>query len=727
MKIKEVDTINEAPREIPQAVKDMKARREKLKQTSLANRQAAGSADQPTEPQPTNAPTASAQQPVSVSGMPSPPSAPGFLKGLAQGLAPNATKAWDDAQDRQRAAAIPTINKIEPTVGPDSASGGAPSASANAAAPAAGASANQSPASAQAAHSAPTAPAGTGNSVFSNPELFKTEWEKYVAAKAPNGNYHLISDPDMLNLLKDMWMYSGGIEVKESHDFELVAKRNQLIESIVRREPIFESCYRAARYLSEAQLTQDQIQQIFKMVADGAAQGMNSDSGQAGSASNRTFLGKGADVVSSAWNKVKTAISQSGPVSGFDVLVDKLQGDIIQATGGKDSAISKTLQAYREFGLKHPIMQGAIYAVFTAAAATALGVTGPAGLAALAGGLRTADRLLQGDKFSTALWRGFKAGALSYLVGSLLQGSSDTSSAPAPAPGPAPDVTPLPVTDPTMYVAQPGDTLSQIADRFGTTVEEIAKLNPDIANVHKILSGQHINLPPNIHAPNPYGFDPNYLGLDRTAAQSINPYSVRESKNPWIDHKKTAQVRKLIESRGQKFSSVYITAEAREYLFQQVVAEGVFSSIKNAVKSGWNSATNKITYDKLDMNWRRNYGDNKTQGPVDLEEVKAFLRKMGVTDALINYALSQMQLDQTANGAQSSAAGNPGQQSQAVSVFSDVDQLTAKWSQIKKSGGKIPHPVMAQIGDLLKTALSTVREQVEILEFRKTIQEMVHR
>ena len=724
MKIKEVDTINEAPRPAPPGADKLKARMDKSRQQRLTSTQAS-SADQPTEPQPTNAPTVPAQQPVSVSGMPSPPSAPGFLKGLAQGLAPNATKAWDDAQDRQRAAAIPTINKIEPTVGPDSASGGTPSASATDATPAAGASANQSPASAQAAHSAPTAPAGTGNSVFSNPELFKTEWEKYVAAKAPSGNYRLGSDPDMLNLFKDMWMYSGGIEVKESHDFELVAKRNQLIESIVRREPIFESCYRAARYLSEAQLTQDQIQQIFKMVADGAAQGMNSDSGQAGSASNRTFLGKGADVVSSAWNKVKTAISQSGPVSGFDVLVDKLQGDIIQATGGKDSAISKTLQAYREFGLKHPIMQGAIYAVFTAAAATALGVTGPAGLAALAGGLRTADRLLQGDKFSTALWRGFKAGALSYLVGSLLQGSSDTSS--APAPGPAPDVTPLPVTDPTMYVAQPGDTLSQIADRFGTTVEEIAKLNPDIANVHKILSGQHINLPPNIHAPNPYGFDPNYLGLDRTAAQSINPYSVRESKNPWVDHKKTAQVRKLIESRGQKFSSVYITAEAREYLFQQIVAEGVFSSIKNAVKSGWNSATNKITYDKLDMNWRRNYGDNKTQGPVDLEEVKAFLRKMGVTDALINYVLSQMQLDQTANGAQSSAAGNSGQQSQADGAFSDVDQLTAKWSQFKKSGSKIPMPVRAQIGDLLKTALSTVREQVEILEFRKTIQEMVHR
>jgi tyrosinase len=58
--------------------------------------------------------------------------------------------------------------------------------------------------------------------------------------------------------------------------------------------------------------------------------------------------------------------------------------------------------------------------------------------------------------------------------------------APAPAPAPAPGQT---------YVVVRGDTLRSIAARFGTTVDEILKLNPDIKDANKIVVGQRIVLP----------------------------------------------------------------------------------------------------------------------------------------------------------------------------------------------------------------------------------------
>jgi LysM repeat protein len=53
---------------------------------------------------------------------------------------------------------------------------------------------------------------------------------------------------------------------------------------------------------------------------------------------------------------------------------------------------------------------------------------------------------------------------------------------PAPAPG-------------QTYTVVRGDTLRSIASRFGTTVDEILKLNPDIKDANKIVVGQKIVLP----------------------------------------------------------------------------------------------------------------------------------------------------------------------------------------------------------------------------------------
>jgi peptidoglycan DL-endopeptidase LytE len=58
-----------------------------------------------------------------------------------------------------------------------------------------------------------------------------------------------------------------------------------------------------------------------------------------------------------------------------------------------------------------------------------------------------------------------------------------------PAPTPAPGQT---------YIVQRGDTLRIIAARFGTTVDELLKLNPNITDPNKIFVGQKLVLPASV-------------------------------------------------------------------------------------------------------------------------------------------------------------------------------------------------------------------------------------
>ena len=59
-------------------------------------------------------------------------------------------------------------------------------------------------------------PAASNSKIFSDPAAFKAEWDKYVASKSGTAPYQLISDPAMLAVLKDMWMRTGGTNLKES-------------------------------------------------------------------------------------------------------------------------------------------------------------------------------------------------------------------------------------------------------------------------------------------------------------------------------------------------------------------------------------------------------------------------------------------------------------------------------------------------------------------------------
>lgn len=199
--------------------------------------------------------------------------------------------------------------------------------------------------------------------------------------------------------------------------------------------------------LKEAQLTADQIDSIFTAVERGLT-----DAG-----SNRTMLGKGKDAMSAvntAWEDLKTKIQDSGPIKNVDNAYDSAVAKIEKGLGGPDNAISKMVMKYRKFAKEHPIAQGFIYSALIAAA----GISG-AGLggAAVLGLLKMADKLLQGEKFSSAAYSGAKTGAMAYgasKLGDYLKGKPEGGA-------PAPNATAAPAAPDTGAVTAPADIVSK--------------------------------------------------------------------------------------------------------------------------------------------------------------------------------------------------------------------------------------------------------------------------
>ena len=170
--------------------------------------------------------------------------------------------------------------------------------------------------------------------------------------------------------------------------------------------------------LREAALSPDQIQQLFAAVEKGAT-----DAG-----SNRTMLGKGKDAASAvnqAWEDLKTKVQNSGPIKAVDQKYDDVVAKIEAGLGGPDNKVNQVIQQYRKFAKDRPIAQGLIYAALIAAA----GISG-AGLggAAVLGLLKMTDKLLQGEKFSSAAYTGAKTGALAYgasKLGDMIRGKPE--------------------------------------------------------------------------------------------------------------------------------------------------------------------------------------------------------------------------------------------------------------------------------------------------------------
>jgi len=192
------------------------------------------------------------------------------------------------------------------------------------------------------------------------------------------------------------------------------------------RKSIFESIGHGDQYftkwekeihpkLCEVALAPEQIQQLFKSIEAGAGRSMLGKAGDA--------VGAAKDKISDVWfNKFGGMLQSSGPVQAFDQKFEEIKTSI----AAKNPNLAAKLAKYGEFAKANPNLHKFLLAIAgSAAAALGVAVAGGVGAGALAVGtgtgiavgiLNIADRLLQGQKASTAIGRGATTGAIAGLA-----------------------------------------------------------------------------------------------------------------------------------------------------------------------------------------------------------------------------------------------------------------------------------------------------------------------
>ena len=201
------------------------------------------------------------------------------------------------------------------------------------------------------------------------------------------------------------------------------------------KQSIFESIGRGDQYfrtwekeihpiLCEVALSPDQIQALFKGAEAGAG---------------RSALGKigdtlkgASDKISDVWfNKFGGMLQSSTPVQAFDQKWEDLKSKV----AAKHPDLAAKLAKYGEFAKNNPNLHKFLLAIGGSLAA-ALGVAAAGGIGAGAlaigtgtgvavGILNIADRLLQGQKASTAIGRGATAGLVAGLTAGAIAKAKD--------------------------------------------------------------------------------------------------------------------------------------------------------------------------------------------------------------------------------------------------------------------------------------------------------------
>ena len=199
---------------------------------------------------------------------------------------------------------------------------------------------------------------------------------------------------------------------------------NSVCEGMTKEQRrIVEGVYESAQpllkqiVLTEAQLTQDQINQIFGQVEQGAN----------ASGTNRTALGKSKDVVAAANKMINDAgkwLQDTAPVKAFDNQFDKLKlnlkDKLSQSRGGLKTL--KLVQDLGDYAKENPKKTAFVIGVLTAIAAVA---GGPVGGAIAGQVLRGSLELVKGEKLSTAIGKGLKTAAIGALAGATIDAIGD--------------------------------------------------------------------------------------------------------------------------------------------------------------------------------------------------------------------------------------------------------------------------------------------------------------
>jgi hypothetical protein len=393
----------------------------------------------------------------------------------------------------------------------------------------------------------------------------------------------------------------------------------------------------AGKKIVEADLAPSEIQKIFKDV----------ESSSTAAGKNRTFVGKGKDAfttVNTAWEDLKTKIQSSTPIKSADQKYDNLAQKLKQATGG-DTGVMKYVQKYRDFAKKHPTSQKFVYAALIAA----LGVSGAgAGGAAALGLLKMSDKLLQGEKFSSAAYSAAKTGTLAYgasELGDYIKGDADT----------------------TQYTTKPGDTIADIAKENDVSVKDLKSANPEIeatvtSDTEQLDSGTVLDIPSSSNEPGDTA-----QTTDKQATSVREPKSsVYTGKNPNISdvtrasalgsinqevNESSYQIYKTsTDATSSLYNSVHLNEAQVEKIFimtsllQNIVImegpmdfmKGALGKAKGKLQTVGKNITTKITADKLNKAWE------KSGKPTDASKIYSFLVNAGVDDTIAKQVFKNM-------------------------------------------------------------------------------------
>jgi hypothetical protein len=425
--------------------------------------------------------------------------------------------------------------------------------------------------------------------------------------------------------------------------------------------------------LKEAALSPEQIQQIFAAAESGAT----------AAGGNRTMIGKGkdaAEAVNKAWEDLKTKIQNSAPIANVDSTYDGVVAKIEAGLGGPDNAINQVIQRYRKFAKEHPIAQAFIYSALIAAA----GISG-AGLggAAVLGLLKMTDKLLQGDKFSSAAYSGAKTGAMAYGASQLAQHMKGGDTQASGGATGNPDMMKISGSMDSqahraMYQAMQADpSLAHNPDALAQIyTDTIQKLNPNIDYQYLRSQAEMV------------GMKLANVGNTATGAAS----SSYESRNPYVDKQLTLFEWGLSRQLGQPRGGVQLTHAGVQKVFEfasiRIVTEafsdlpgakppqgntvapaapaaaptqkpGLLGKAANWLKTKGKNLTTKVTADKLNSAWQ------KAKSPTDSEQVAQVMQGAGVTPEVVAGAFKQAGVPAPA-GAEAPAAGAPARPTAAI-------------------------------------------------------------
>ena len=473
---------------------------------------------------------------------------------------------------------------------------------------------------------------------------------------------------------------------------------------------------RAGQLISEAQLTPDQIQQLFTSVEQGAT----------AAGGNRTMIGKGKDAagaVKKAYDDLVSKVQNSGPVKGVDAMYNQAAEKLKQATGG-DQGVMQYVQKYRDFAKAHPIAQSLIYSALIAAAGiSGVGVGGAAAL----GLFKMVDKLLQGEKFSTAVGKGIATGATAYAAGQIGQALKGTPQQELPGAQGAPgsfqhgsgigatgdtagqaaasavgDVNPRSVAKGAMEIFKQKVASGEVTDynsyqdAMQDAVAQASKAGAKTASrqsqmiAQKMLDAQLNGVVAQASGGNFVGSGPEKVGalikalggtvdqdsLDRAASavKSMAAANARSAASQATSNA-TFESKKLSES--QIFLLIGKIVER-----QRKLDEGIMDTLKGAAgkavdwaKTKGTNLTTKITADKLLQAWK------KAGSPTDSKEIKSFLSTQGLDAGVIDSSMISIGVTGSTPAAPAKSAATPASTPSNVAAVAGGAEGIKKWYQ----------------------------------------------